>query len=120
MTSNRGTMSRVTEVRLVDDIDGSNASETVTFGLDRRQYEMDLSTRNAAKLRAALAPFVASARRSSGRRRSSDGSTTTPKSATDRERTAAIRGWAREHGHKVADRGRIPAAVIDAYEKAAG
>lgn len=84
-------MSRVTEVRLVDDIDGSNASETVTFGLDRRQYEMDLSTRNAAKLRAALAPFVASARRSSGRRRSSDGSTT-PKSATDRERTAAIRG----------------------------
>jgi hypothetical protein len=119
MTSNRGTMSRVTEVRLVDDIDGSNASETVTFGLDRRQYEMDLSTRNAAKLRAALAPFVASARRSSGRRRSRDGSTT-PKSATDRERTAAIRGWAREHGHKVADRGRIPAAVIDAYEKAAG
>ena len=119
MTSNRGTMSRVTEVRLVDDIDGSNASETVTFGLDRRQYEMDLSTRNAAKLRAALAPFVASARpvvgggaRATVRRR--------PKSATDRERTAAIRGWAREHGHKVADRGRIPAAVIDAYEKAAG
>ena len=112
-------MSRVTEVRLVDDIDGSNASETVTFGLDRRQYEMDLSTRNAAKLRAALAPFVASARPSSGRRRSRDGSTTR-KSATDRERTAAIRGWAREHGHKVADRGRIPAAVIDAYEKAAG
>jgi hypothetical protein len=120
MTSNRGTMSRVTEVRLIDDIDGSKASETVTFGLDRRQYEMDLSTKNAAKLREALAPFVASARRSSGRRRSSNGSQITQKLATDRERTAAIREWAREHGHKVADRGRIPASVIDAYEKAAG
>ena len=112
-------MSRVTEVRLVDDIDGSNASETVTFGLDRRQYEMDLSKKNAARLRDALAPFVASARRSSGRRRSSNGSMT-QKPATNRERTAAIREWAREHGHKVADRGRIPASVIDAYEKAAG
>ena len=118
MTSNRGTMSRVTEVRLVDDIDGSNASETVTFGLDRRQYEMDLSTRNAAKLRAALAPFVASARPSSGRRRSSNGST--PEVSYRSRADRGDSGWAREHGHKVADRGRIPAAVIDAYEKAAG
>src|SRR3954454_23759117 len=107
-------MSRVTEVRLVDDLDGSKASETVTFGLNRRQYELDLSKKNAAKLRDALAPFVASARRSSKRRRWSTGS----KQAADRERTAAIREWGRQHGHKVADRGRIPANVIEAYEKA--
>jgi Lsr2 len=44
----------------------------------------------------------------------------TQKPTTDRERTTAIREWARQHGHKVADRGRIPASVIDAYEKAAG
>jgi hypothetical protein len=56
-------MSRVTEVRLVDDIDGSKAAETVSFGLDRRMYELDLSEKNAGKLRDALAPFVASARR---------------------------------------------------------
>jgi hypothetical protein len=113
-------MSRVTEVRLVDDIDGSKASETVTFGLDRRQYELDLSKKNAAKLRDALAPFVASARRSNGGRRSSGGSKMNQKPAADRERTAAMREWARQHGHKVADRGRIPASVIEAYEKDGG
>ena len=115
------TVARVTEVRLVDDLDGSKASETVTFGLDNKQYELDLSKKNAAKLRDALAPFVASARRSGGRRRrSSNGSKATQKPATDRERTAAIREWAREHGHTVADRGRIPATVLDAYKKSAG
>jgi hypothetical protein len=113
-------MSRVTEVRLVDDIDGSKAAETVSFGLDRRMYELDLSEKNAGKLRDALAPFVASARRAGGRRRSNGGSRMTEKPATDRERTAAIREWAREHGHKIADRGRIPASVIEAYEKVAG
>ena len=114
-------MARVTQVSLVDDIDGSAASETVSFSLEGKQYQLDLSEKNAAKLRDALGPFVASGRRSSGgRRRSSGGPKMTQKPATDRERTAAIREWAREHGHKVADRGRIPASVIDAYEKAAG
>lgn len=113
-------MARVTQVSLVDDIDGSVASSTVGFSLDGKTYELDLSDKNAGKLRDALAPFVASARRSDGRRRSSGGPKMTPKSATDRERTAAIREWAREHGHKVADRGRIPGNVLEAYEKDGG
>jgi hypothetical protein len=110
-------VARVTQVSLVDDLDGSKASETVTFSIDRHQYQMDLSKKNAKRLRRALAPFVDSARRS---RRSSGGPKMTQKSATDRERTAAIREWARQHGHSVADRGRIPRTVIEAYERGAG
>jgi hypothetical protein len=114
-------VARVTQVSLVDDIDGSVASSTVGFSLDGKTYELDLSDKNAGKLRNALAPFVASARRTGGRaRRSAGGPKTTQKPATDRERTTAIREWAREQGHKVADRGRIPASVIEAYEKAVG
>ena len=48
-------MARQVHVKCVDDVDGSVASETVTFGLDARQYELDLSETNAATLRAALA-----------------------------------------------------------------
>ena len=113
-------MAKITQVQLIDDLDGSQASDTVSFSLDGRGYALDLSEKNAAKLRDALAPFVASARRHGGRRGSSGSPKMTPRPATDRERTTAIREWAREHGHKVADRGRIPATVIQAYEKAAG
>jgi hypothetical protein len=113
-------MAKITQVQLIDDLDGSQASDTVSFSLDGRGYALDLSEKNAAKLRDALAPFVASARRHGARRRSSGSPKMTQRPATDRERTTAIREWAREHGHKVADRGRIPVTVIQAYEKAAG
>jgi hypothetical protein len=38
----------------------------------------------------------------------------------DREQTRAIREWARKRGMDVADRGRIPASVVDAYHQEAG
>jgi hypothetical protein len=66
-------MAQRVNVVLVDDIDGSEAAETVTFGLDGVQYEIDLSTDNADKFRDVLAPYVGHARRSGGRRRSSGG-----------------------------------------------
>jgi hypothetical protein len=110
-------------VTLVDDLDGSEAAETVVFSLDDRGYELDLSEKNAAKLRKALKPYLAAARRSGGggrARRHGSGSGGAARSATDRERTTAIREWARQHGHKVADRGRIPSSVIEAYDKQSG
>ena len=113
-------VARVTQVSLVDDIDGSVASSTVGFSLDGKSYELDLSDKNAGKLRDALAPFVDSARRLGGRARRVSGSTAAVARTTDRQRTSAIREWARKNGHEVADRGRIPATVIEAYEKAAG
>jgi hypothetical protein len=108
----------VTQVSLVDDLDGSVASSTIGFSIDGKTYELDLSDKNAKKLRDALAPFLASARRGKGRGRRSSGQKMTQSSVTDRERNIAIRDWARQHGHEVADRGRIPATVIEAYEKA--
>ena len=108
----------VTQVSLVDDLDGSVASSTIGFSIDGKTYELDLSDKNAKKLRDALAPFLASARRGKGRGRRSGGQQMTQSSVTDRERNIAIREWARQHGHEVADRGRIPVTVIEAYEKA--
>jgi hypothetical protein len=116
-------MAQQVDVRYVDDLDGSTASGTVSFGLDGRTYEIDLSDENAAKLRDSLASFVAAARRSGGRssvrrgRRSEETEAPAP-TRTNREETAAIRSWARENGHDVSERGRIPKAVLEAYRSA--
>lgn len=110
-------------VELVDDLDGTTSEDisTVNFGLDGADYEIDLTQENAERLRDTLAEFVTAARRTGGRVRrgtSAAGSGSTGRVTADRERTRAIRQWAREHGHELADRGRIPSEVIDAYDQA--
>jgi len=115
-------MAQKVDVRFVDDLDGSEASGTVSFALDGRAYEIDLSEENAAKLRDSLATFVAAARRTGSRRSRSQRSSTSEAPAAparpSREATAAVRTWARENGHEVSERGRIPKAVIEAYNSA--
>lgn len=107
-------MAQRLKVELVDDIDGKDADETVTFGLDGVSYEIDLSTKNAAKMRDGLAVYVGSARKVSGRKRRGRGSSAR-RAAGD---TAEIRGWARENGYEVSERGRIPAEIREAYDAA--
>ncbi|MBK1785202.1 histone-like nucleoid-structuring protein Lsr2 [Prauserella cavernicola] len=107
-------------VSLVDDLDGSEAEETVEFGLDGVSYEIDLSGENAEELRDALAQYVEHARRAGGRKRA--GRPAVAKvpgrsAAVDREQNQAIRAWARKNGYDVSDRGRIPSEVVDAYHK---
>ncbi|MCP2164687.1 histone-like nucleoid-structuring protein Lsr2 [Goodfellowiella coeruleoviolacea] len=113
-------MAQKVTVTLVDDLDGSQAEETVEFGLDGISYQIDLSSKNAGKLRDALADFVSSARRAGGRKRAAGrppaGAKARPASA-DREQNQAIREWARKQGMKVSDRGRIPADVLEAYHR---
>jgi DNA-nicking Smr family endonuclease len=109
-------MAQKVMVSLVDDLTGDVADETVSFGLDGKNYEIDLSGGNAEKLRGALADFVAAARRSGGGRRSS-GSGAGKRPGVDRELNQAIREWARGKGLKVNDRGRIPAEVVEAYHE---
>jgi hypothetical protein len=103
---------RVTVV-LEDDLDGGSADETVLFGLDGANYEIDLSAKNAAKLRDVLAKYVGSARRSSarGRRAGSRG-------RGGSSNASAVREWARANGYDVSDRGRVPADVKAAYDAA--
>lgn len=98
-------MAQKVSIVLVDDIDGAEAEETVSFSLDGRDYEIDLSAKNAAKLRDALAPYVGHARRGGGRKRSRSGGP----SPSD------IRSWARENGFNVPDRGRVSSQVREAY-----
>lgn len=113
-------MAQIQEIRLIDDLDGQVADETVEFGIDGKSYEIDLSTANAGKLRDALAEFVGSARRAGGRAKRSVVAATVParRASVDREQNQAIREWARAHKMKVSDRGRIPSDVLEAYHQA--
>jgi hypothetical protein len=108
-------MAQKVTVSLVDDLSGSQADETVSFGLDGKSYEIDLSSKNADKLRGALADYVAAARKPGGGRKASAAAVRRP--VVDREQNQAIREWARSKGMKVNDRGRIPSEVADAYHQ---
>jgi len=108
-------------VLLVDDIDGGPADETVSFSLDGVSYEIDLSAKNAGKLRDSLATHIGLARRLGGRSSSGRAGGRSQGSRRSRggdNRTASIREWARANGHQVNERGRIAATVVEAYEKA--
>ena len=118
-------MAQQVNVKFVDDIDGSDAAGTVSFGLDGKTYEIDLSDDNAAKLRDSLAVFVGAARKSGGsvttgsRRDQKMTASSAPRpQSLDRDQTAAIRAWARQNGHHVSDRGRISKTVLDAFRAA--
>ena len=105
-------MARKIQIHLFDDMTGAPADETVQFALDGVTYEIDLTTDNADEFRAALGAYLKAARRIGGRARRGR---TTPPTGTD---LATIRAWGKDHGHRVSDRGRIPASLRIAYENA--
>ena len=107
-------MAQKVTVQLVDDLDGGPADETVSFSLDGTAYEIDLSATNATEFRDAFARYYGPARRVGGR---TAGRGTSRRRGGD-HRTAEIREWARANGHKVNERGRIPASIVEAYEQA--
>jgi hypothetical protein len=115
-------MARKVEVQLIDDIDGGKAEESIRFGLDGVTYEIDLSKKNAAKLRSGLEPYLRAAQKlgripaarvaARGRGAAS--------ARGDREQNQAIREWAQRNGLEVAPRGRISQAIITQFEAEAG
>ncbi|MGC5173267.1 histone-like nucleoid-structuring protein Lsr2 [Microbacterium sp. DT81.1] len=107
-------MAKKTITTYVDDIDGSDADGTVTFSFDSKLYEIDLSSKNRKKLEDALTPFIKSAR-STGNPRRSNSSSARGAGRTD---LVSVRAWARDNGHEVSERGRVPASVIEAYDSA--
>ncbi|WP_082539129.1 Lsr2 family protein [Pseudonocardia sp. EC080619-01] len=115
-------MAQIRTVRLVDDMTGGEADETVVFGLDGAVLEIELSSGNARALREALAPFVVAARRAGARRtgrRAQSGGSRARASAGGveiREHNRAVRAWARDSGFKVSARGRLSAEIVAAYE----
>jgi hypothetical protein len=108
-------MAQKIQVVLEDDLDGGSADETVVFGLDGTNYEIDLNKKNAAKLRDALAPWVAAGRRTGGSR----GGGRRGRSRSARASQAGdVRTWARANGYEVSERGRISAEIQAAYTAA--
>lgn len=116
-------MAQRTIVQLTDDLDGSEATESVSFALDGVTYAIDLSDENAAQLRDVLAPYVGAARKDSGRGRRSN---VTHISNGRRGRSTGdvdpktVRAWAAENGIAISARGRIPADIVAQYQQAVG
>jgi len=111
-------MTQKIEVILVDDIDGTEAAETIRFGLDGTTYEIDLNTAHASALRNALTPYTGAGRKVSK---------SVQATAANRRRApnadfdnSEVRNWARANGVKVNDRGRVPAAVTARFRAANG
>src|ERR1700730_619894 len=109
-------MAQKTVVTVICDLphDGEvEGSESVSFAFDGTGYEIDLCGPHAKELREKVGAFADHARRATpgGRRRK-------PRTGPRRERSSEIRDWARQRGHKVSERGRIPAKIVQEYESA--
>jgi Lsr2 len=104
-------MAQKTFVTLEDDLDGGPADETVRFGLDGSDYEIDLNQKNATRFRKQIAPFVHHARaaRRAVRR--------PVRTVASRRRSHAVRMWALGQGIELSERGRIPSGVVEEYER---
>lgn len=107
-------MAQRVQVLLVDDIDGNEARETVSFGLDGVSYEIDLSEGNASELRNQFSTWIGHARRSGGRKITGR----RPGSGPSRQDLNEIRQWGRANGFQVSDRGRVSRELQEAYDKA--
>lgn len=106
-------MAQKIQVTLEDDIDGGEAAETIFFGLDGVNYEIDLSRENAERMRDDLASWVGHARRVSGRKKPGTRAAGAKRSDLD-----DIRAWGRANGFQISDRGRVSANVMKAYDAA--
>ena len=113
-------MAKETVIKLVDDLDGGVAHETVRFGLDGQVYEIDLSSRNAKKLRSELAVFVEHGSRISNRVARPVGRPRAGAGTAHPDQNRAIREWAQSKGYEVAERGRIKQEIVDAFHQTAG
>lgn len=103
-------MARKTVITMTDDLDGTEGAETILFGLDGQAYEIDLTSEHAAQLRERLAAYVAAGRKVRARGGSAR------RDRPGRDRSAAVREWARTQDLKVSDRGRIPADIVAEYD----
>lgn len=108
--------------QLIDDLDGTvlevGDGETVLFSLDGVAYEIDLTDTNATALRDALAPYVSAARTISSGRGAGGSGAPRKRRRSGQQDYSGVREWAKANGYEVSERGRVPAAVLEAYEAA--
>lgn len=110
-------------IRLVDDIDGTDADETITFAVGGTSYEIDLNEKHMTAFHESFAEWIEHARvvKTTGRKTPTRkaAATAVTRTSADKAQLRAIREWAAANGFELADRGRIPAKVIAAYHAAA-
>lgn len=111
-------MAQRVQVQLVDDLNGEEAQETIRFGLDGTEYEIDLTTDNASELRSTLAQYLNVARKASSGRRGQSGQRGNSTSRTKRDEVQKIRQWAQDNGLNPSSRGRVSRSIVDAYNEA--
>lgn len=115
-------MAQKVRIELVSDLSGDtlaeNEGETIRFGLDGKEYEIDLSTKEASDLRSSLDSYVSVARKSNSGSKTTRNTSGSPSRGADKERMTSIRNWAEQNGHKVNSRGRIKAEVVEAFDAA--
>lgn len=99
-----------TVILLEDDIDGTKAAQTIEFALDGATYEIDLNTKNANRLRKELAPYIEKARVTSKAKKS------VKKGKAVRSDLPDVRAWAKSQGFEIAERGRVPKEIQEAYD----
>lgn len=110
-------MAQTVKILLTDDLEGTEATETVAFALDGKDYEIDLTEEHASQMREALAPYRSAGRKVSRGSQRGRGTTTT---STKNSESPKIRAWAQDKGYKVGPRGRIHQEIVDEYRKATG
>ncbi|MCT2300199.1 Lsr2 family protein [Dietzia cinnamea] len=110
------------ETIYVDDLDGAEIeggrAETIEFAFDGKTYTIDLDEQNAAAFREAIQPYLSAARPADNGKKRAAKTSRRSSSSTTKSETGKIRAWARENGHTVSDRGRIPADIMEAYRAA--
>jgi hypothetical protein len=114
-------MAQRTVIRLVDDLDDTEivdgTGETVSFALDGRQYEIDLTNEHANEMREALDRYVRAARKVGGRQTRTRATGAKAAAAVDYS-PQAVRAWAKANKIKVSPRGRIPQSVVERFRAA--
>jgi hypothetical protein len=111
-------MAKTTIVQVSDDLDGSANASEVRFAFEGTEYTIDLSSKNRKAFEKALRPYIEAGTKVSGRRSATSRSARPRGSGDSSVDLAVVRAWAKENGHQVSDRGRLPKAVLDAYTAA--
>jgi Lsr2 len=108
-------MAKNTIVQVSDDLDGTANASEVRFAFEGTEYTIDLGTRNRKAFEKALRPYIEAGTKVSGRRSGASRRARPTRTSAASLDLAAVRAWAKENGHQVSDRGRLPKAVLDAY-----
>lgn len=111
-------MAQKVEIQIIDDLDGGRGDETIVFSFEGKQYEIDLSTKNAKKLRDTLGRYASAGRKVTASRKPAGRRVVRRVVVPAGPSNAEVREWARANGYPVAGRGRLNADIMVKFQEA--